>query len=125
MPFLTIVWCRDADAVRNVRGLVDVAKERDVDAGRIVGVFNYPRNGRESCPGASCVPHRRAKGWTRNKLGVMVCGNCMLPHRDLRKRLIGALFDYLGANLVNRVAPTAFKTPDGYGSRQRDQQPSQ
>lgn len=108
MPFLAIVWCRDADAVRRVRD-----QYVDNDAGRIVGVFTYPGKNTEFCPGASCVPHRRASGWTRTRRGVMVCGHCKKPHRDLRRRLIGALFDYLGANLLKNP-PRAFRTPEDY-----------
>jgi hypothetical protein len=44
---------------------------------------------------------------------MMVCGHCKKPHRDLRRRLIGALFDYLGANLLKNP-PRAFRTPEDY-----------
>lgn len=112
MPFLAIVWCRDADAVRTTKAIMDESP----DGIKLAGVFSYPGKDAEFCPGASCVPHRRAQGWTRTRRGVMVCGHCMKPHRDSRRRLIGALFDYLGANLMKN-APRAFRTPEGYGPR--------
>lgn len=81
-----------------------------------VGMFDFPSRAelRRGCPGCTRPP-KKVQGWTRNRRGFMECASCGGRNPRLRQWLIGALFDYVGANLYQN-APAAFRTPEGYGS---------
>jgi len=79
---------------------------------RVVGWFRYPTRRELTCRGF-CVDGKLSP-WTRDRSGFMKCAVCGGRHRKTRSRVIGALFDLLGANLLNNRAPAAFRTPDGY-----------
>lgn len=84
---------------------------------QLVGIFNYPTRRELKCSG-SCV--RKGSGaWSRDRRGFMKCSICGSRNRKLRQWVIGALFDFLGANLYKQ-APGAFCTPDGYGESRHD-----
>jgi hypothetical protein len=112
MPFLTIVWCRDPDAVRKVYA---ANHPEDETGHRIVGVFSFPRKEELTCTGFCTARGWKVGGWTRHIRGWMICGVCGQRHRDTFKRLRGSLFDYLGANLMGDKAPALFRTTPGYG----------
>jgi hypothetical protein len=82
------------------------------DAGRIVGLYEFPNRSELECTG-HCV--RKGSGaWRRDKLGFMKCGICGSRNVNVRRWLVGHLFDLLGANLYPD-APKLFRTPEGYG----------
>jgi hypothetical protein len=118
MPFLAVVWCRDADAVRNIRGLMTTAKESGYDPGELVAVHTFPNRAELTCRGF-CANNKRMSPWTRHIFGYMICGVCGGRHKDTRRRIVRSLFDALGANLL-KSAPALFRTPDGYGRSPRD-----
>jgi len=88
--------------------------EVEAYGGRVVGLFDYPAR-------KNCVDHPNCfingkQAWTRDRMGFMKCGVCGKRNKQVRRFLINALFDFLGANLYPS-APGAFRTPDGYGPR--------
>jgi len=81
---------------------------------RWVGLFVYPKKSDPTCLGG-CV---KGRGWGRGKGGWMKCGGCGRRNPKVRRWIINALFDLLGANLYPE-APAAFRTPEGYGDSTR------
>lgn len=110
MPFLAIVYVRDADTAR---ALLD-RKSDDTGFGHLVGLYRFPNRAELTCKGF-CANRKRMSPWRRHKRGHMVCGVCGGRHRETRRRLVGSLFDYLGANLLKNKAPALFRTPENYG----------
>lgn len=109
MPFLAIVWCRDATAVRDVRHRLAL-EQNHVENSPVVGVFAYPARADLTCRGYC---GGKVSPWVRDPKGFMRCGVCGGRHRDTRRRLLGSLFDNLGANKLKNP-PTVFRTPEGY-----------
>lgn len=114
MGFVVMVYAADRDAMLSVTEIV----EEHMDDARPVAVFRYPTRRELTCRGF-CMDGKLSP-WTRDRLGFMKCAVCGSRHRKTRSRLIGALFDYLGANLINHNAPAAFRTPEGYGPGNTD-----
>lgn len=110
MPFLALVYMDDHTA-DGVRRLGQITGEMAA-SGRIVGLFDFPNRSKLKCNG-SCV-QKKLSSWSRDPRGFMKCNVCGSRPRKLRSRLIGHLFDLLGANLYED-APGAFRTPEGYG----------
>lgn len=80
--------------------------------GHVVAIYEFPKRSELTCAG-SCT--RKGSGaWRRDKLGFMKCGVCGSRNRNVRRWLVGHLFDLLGANLYPD-APKLFQTPTGYG----------
>jgi hypothetical protein len=112
MARIAIVYLPDHTTVADI---VDTGAPLNIvaDQGRLVGLFEYPAHpGRKgtTCSGG-CV---KGRGWGRAKGGWMECGGCGRRNPNVRRWLIKALFDFLGANLYPD-APAAFRTPEGYG----------
>lgn len=107
MPFLAVVWCADPDEVQRVHAHYTI----DDAPGRLVGVFRYPVRAELKCTG-SCTEGKMSR-WTRDPKGFMKCAVCGGRHRKTRSRVIGALFDHLGANLLKNP-PAVMRTPEGY-----------
>jgi hypothetical protein len=84
--------------------------------GKIVGIFNYPAR-RELADHPNCFLNGK-QPWIRDRVGFMKCGVCGKRNKRVRRFLIEALFDFLGANLYPG-APGAFRTPEGYGDSTR------
>lgn len=105
MPFLAIVYVPDHTAADRI-----VERYSRGGAGRIVGLYRWNRKP-ESCTGCG----GKMEAWGRHRHGHLVCGTCNRPHRLARRRLIGAIFDYLGSNLLPREStPIVFRNPDGW-----------
>jgi hypothetical protein len=110
MPFLAIVYARDADELRHFR---DAHEETWGDTGQLVGVYRLPSSKESTCSG-SCSRGRTA-GWTRHKDGHMM-HSCGRRHPDTRKRIHVTLMDMFGINLLRRKnTPKLFQNPEGYG----------
>jgi hypothetical protein len=86
------------------------------DGYRLVGIFIYPAR-RDCVDHPNCSINGKA-AWSRDKMGWMKCGVCGKRNKRVRRFLIEALFDFLGANLYEG-APAAFRTPEGYGDSAR------
>lgn len=112
MGFVVMLYVDDIDTAHGVVGGLSSTPVRPV------GIFTYPTRGECKCTG-NCTSRRGVSSWRRHKDGHMMCAECGYRHRDTRKRIIGALFDYLGANLMRTRPPAAFRTPDGYGPEDR------
>ena len=84
--------------------------------GKIVGIFNYPAR-RELADHPNCFLNGK-QPWIRDRAGFMKCGVCGKRNKRVRRFLLEALFDFLGANLYPG-APGAFRTPEGYGDSTR------
>ena len=109
MPYLAIVYVADAHTANRI-----VERYSPGDAGRLVGLYAYPKNVALQCRGF-CANKNAASPWRRSPRGFMVCGVCGGRHIHTRRRLIGALFDYLGVNRLPRVkTPGAFQNPKGW-----------
>lgn len=108
MPYIAIIHVPDHTAASRV-----VERFSHGDAGRMVGLFEFPERRELTCTGGCTVKHTGS--WIRDKKGFMKCAICGSRNRRVRKWLIGHLFDLLGANLY-KDAPAAFRTPEGYGS---------
>lgn len=79
----------------------------------VVGVYEFPNRSELKCMG-NCV--RKGSGaWSRHKNGYMKCSICGSRNKNVRRWLVGGLFDWLGANLLGNDAPALFRTPEGYG----------
>ena len=78
-----------------------------------VGLFSFPDRVEMKCRG-NCV-RKGSSAWRRDRMGFVKCGICGSRNRMVRRWLVSALFDFLGANLYED-APAVFRTPDGYGS---------
>lgn len=113
MPYLVMLVVKDIDTAQGIAGGFS---STDV---RPVGVFRYPSKEECRCRGF-CSGKRHMSAWRRHRDGHMVCAECGYRHRDIRRRIIGALFDYLGANLMRITPPATFQTPNGYGPRRGD-----
>lgn len=112
MPFLALIHIPD-----HTIPPATIAAEIEVRAGaRVVGIFDYPNRSELKCSGTCTVKHTGA--WVRDPRGFMKCQICGYRSKRLRRWLINALFDFLGANLYPE-APAAFRTPDGYGDSTR------
>jgi hypothetical protein len=108
MPFLAIVYVRDRTAADRI-----VERYAHGDAGRIVGLYNWPKKDELTCKGFCAT--RRGMGWSRHREGHMICAVCGSRHIQTRRRLVGALLDYLGVNLMKRsTTPPAFRNPEGW-----------
>jgi hypothetical protein len=83
---------------------------------RLVGIFDYPAR-RELTDHPNCFINGK-QAWVRDRIGFMKCGVCGKRNKRVRRFLIEALFDLLGANLYEG-APAAFRTPEGYGNPPR------
>ena len=81
-----------------------------------VGNFVYPSR-RELADHPNCFINGK-QAWSRDRLGFMKCSVCGKRNKRVRRFLIEALFDFLGANLYEG-APAAFRTPEGYGNPPR------
>jgi hypothetical protein len=81
-----------------------------------VGLFDYPAR-RDLADHPTCLINGK-NAWVRDRLGFMKCGVCGKRNKRVRRFLIEALFDFLGANLYEG-APAAFRTPEGYGNSPR------
>lgn len=111
MPFIALVYIDDdhtAEAFMEDPPFADQGL-------RLVGVYDFPSRAelRRGCAGCT-TGGRKIQGWTRDKRGFMVCANCGGRNPNLRRWFVGALFDWLGANLYPH-APALFRTPEGYG----------
>jgi len=115
MGFVVMVYVTDRDALLSATELIE---DHMHDDARVVGVFRYPTRRELTCRGF-CMDGKMSP-WTRDPFGFMKCAVCGSRHRQTRSRLIGALFDFLGANLYNHTAPAAFRTPEGYGPGNAD-----
>ena len=107
MPFIAIIHVPDhtADAIRTV----------PLPAGHtLVGIFDYPHYRKDLKCGGTCTV-KNTGAWRRDPRGFMKCSICGSRNRNLRRWLIGALFDWLGSNQLGDEAPAAFRTPEGYG----------
>lgn len=78
---------------------------------RLVGLFEYPAR-RDLVDHPNCFLNGK-QPWVRDRLGFMKCGVCGKRNKRVRRFLIEALFDYLGANLYPE-APATFRTPEGF-----------
>lgn len=86
---------------------------RDSANTRVVGVYEFPHRSELKCSG-TCV--RKGSGaWRRDPRGFMKCSICGSRNKNIRRWLVGALFDWFGANLLGDDAPKLFQTPEGYG----------
>lgn len=111
MPFIAVFHIPDdhtADAIR--AGDIPVSR-RDM---RIVGLYQFPNRADLTCTGCTSS---KGNGWGRAPEGWMRCSTCGGRSRNVRRWLVGGLFDWLGANLLGDKAPALFRTPEGYGSR--------
>lgn len=77
-----------------------------------VGNFVFPMR-KDMSDHPTCLINGKA-AWGRDKGGWMRCAVCGKRNKRVRRFLINALFDFLGANLYSE-APGAFRTPEGYG----------
>jgi hypothetical protein len=110
MPFIAIVHIPDDHTAESIIGQAHTMEQ--IYGARVVGLFDFPNRAELKCSG-NCV--RKGTGaWGRNRRGFMECTICGSRNRKMRHWLMGALFDYLGANLYPN-APAAFRTPEGYG----------
>lgn len=105
MGYLVIIHVVDIDQARVIKNGVPAG----VDGAKAVGVYRYPDRSEEVCPGflGGC----KETSWTRDPRGYMVHA-CGRRRRGIRAALRGALFDYLGYNLMKRdETPAAFANP--------------
>lgn len=108
MPYIAIVHVPDHTTAERFIEKMEGTSDRE----RIVGLFNFPNRKDLTCAG-SCA-RKGMNAWGRDRLGFVKCTVCGKRNKRMRQWLIGALFDYLGANLYED-APVAFRTPEGYG----------
>jgi hypothetical protein len=95
-------------------GAIDMTEAPLPTGAQWVGLFVYPPHPGKK--GASCLGGcAKGRGWDRDRGGWMKCGGCGKRNPKVRRWLIKALFDLLGANLYPD-APAAFRTPEGYGN---------
>ena len=117
MGFVVMVYANTESDARALAAGIDRSRVADGRA-RTVGIFRYPNRAELTCRGF-CMDGKMSP-WSRDRFGFMKCGVCGGRHRKTRSRLIGALFDFLGANLINHTAPATFRTPEGYGPGNAD-----
>jgi hypothetical protein len=105
MPFLAVVFIRDAGTATRVRR--NWAADGYEDNGyKVVGMYRWPQ------PTGTCNGFCGPMGWKRRKDGVMV-HTCGRRNSAWRKHITGWFFDMFGRNLV-KDPPGMFRTPDGY-----------
>jgi|SRR5688500_3592404 len=105
MPFLALIVVPDPP---------DDHTPPQIECGKLVGLYNFPRRADLTCNGCSS---RKGNGWRRSRNGWMICSTCGGRNSQVRRWLVGSLFDWLGANLLGEHAPALFRTPEGYGPR--------
>lgn len=113
MPFLALVYVRDADAARAL-----IQEHRNSDStGKVVGLYRLPAHDEKLCRGW-CVGKRGMNPWRRHQPGgFMICGVCGNRHKDSFRRAIGGLFDSFGINLLPRNrTPRAYQNPETWGN---------
>lgn len=108
MAFIAIVHVPDGP---HPDGIVERIAELP-DGYRLVGLFDFPNRAQLKCAGG-CI-RKNTSPATRDPMGFMKCSVCGYRNRKMRQWLLGALFDFLGANQYEG-APAAFRTPDHYG----------
>lgn len=106
MAFVALVYVDDHTA-----GAIRAGDAPWEGSARTVGLFRYPSKSEIGCP-ANC----KNTGWSRHAFGFMKCAGCGQRNKNIRRFVINALFDHLGANLIIDP-PQSFRTPDGYGDR--------
>lgn len=109
MPFVVMVV---SSTERDAHRIAD--RFTGSSLGRAVGIFEYPTTHRQPTCRGFCMDGKLSP-WTRHRKGYIICAVCGHRHRKTKSRIIGALFDLMGANLINDRAPAAFRTPEGYG----------
>lgn len=100
MPFIAIVYARDADRAREL-----IAQHRTT----LIGLYRFPSKSEEMCPGATC---RAGFGWARDKSNGHLIHACGRRNRNWRKMMRGMLYDVFGRNRAANVPPS-FRDPDG------------
>jgi len=112
MPYLAVVYVND----RQARAITE--RYSGGDAGRIVGLYEFPPKSDEECPGSRCpgARHESMFGWGRHKSkGYIVHGNCQRRRKGFRGRIRLSLLDLFGINLLPReITPSIFQNPDNY-----------
>jgi hypothetical protein len=110
MPFIAIVFARDAAAANKLRRVVDPDGYDDNGGYKIIGLFQMPRNSDPTC-GGFCGEF----GWGRNReLGHMQ-HSCGRRGRGWRKAFQGWMFDTFGKNRLPRnQTPTFLQNPEGW-----------
>lgn len=107
MAYLVLVYARDAEAA----GRVYAANHPDDETPhRAVGIYEFPSRS-DDTQAPDCAGLHNA--WTRDqKKGFMTC-RCGGRHPRWRSRLVGAMLDYLGYNLMPRAkTPRLFQNPE-------------
>lgn len=102
MPFLAIVYVRDAD---DAHTLVN-----ELPAGRLAGLYRMPAKDVKLCR-VGC----RHEGWSRHIPGGWMKHGCGLRNRKWWKNLAGIFLDTFGINLLKRDdTPRLFRNPEGW-----------
>lgn len=114
MPFIALVFARDANAANRLTRTLDPEGYADNGGYKIVGLFRMP----EMKKTPTCSGYCSAGGaYTRHQSGGWMMHACGKRHRDWRKRIFGSLFDVLGMNLLPRaITPKLFQNPDTWGN---------
>jgi hypothetical protein len=112
MPFLALVYVKDAPTANRLIKNWDATGYADQNY-KIVGMFRMP-NARDV---QTCSGYCKAGGaYTRHHPGGFLVHACGRRHRSWRKRIMSALFDTLGVNLMRRSeTPALFQNPATYG----------
>lgn len=109
MAYIALVYVRDDDTAQAIiKGELPMSRKEV----RYVGLYRWPTRDELTCDGCSS---RKGNGWGRSPQGWMRCSTCGGRSRKVRRWLVGALFDWFGANLLPDP-PATFRTPEGYGN---------
>lgn len=109
MPYLAIVYVPDdmtAEAIRERHSMTTTE-------GRLVALHEWPRKEDLTCRGF--CNDGKLSPWIRAPKGYIVCGICGGRHVHTRRRLLAAIRQYLGVNMLPRdKTPGAFVNPEGW-----------
>lgn len=111
MGYLVMVYTRDKKTAQKM-----VNRYTQGGMGAAVGMYYFPAKGIEMCPGVCDATTKKLNGWGRHSGLGFLTHACGRRHRKWKRHFIGALFDYLGVNLVPRArTPKLFQNPDTWG----------
>jgi hypothetical protein len=108
MTFIVVVHVDNMDAAKTLATMVTNADDVPEMGVRVVGLYAWPTPAELTCAGF--CSDGKTNPWSFGRRG-MTCGVCGGRHVDTKKRVAGALRQYLGRNLLKN-APVPFRNPD-------------